>query len=279
MRINRDSFIYFYSKYSPSCNTLMPVIYDIQQAASIQPINIDNYIIREKIRDKHLFQSVPAILLNYPDENRVEIYEGQDVLSLLDKVCQLLGKPSIDQILNQYTSPSVPSMRHSTPAPSSSSSRGRGKTSLSFGDPSDMAVKIDDPFKEQAHLKELAETEPSENFRNMYAERMTMSTDIKKGEGHEGLPNSSLKQSPAEDNDIPSKGITTLSFDASSSSEDDDSGSLLMKPSDVSKADMAGSANSSSSRELEAKQKRINSAAQDMMRERDELDQSFNKKR
>jgi len=259
----------------------MPIIYDIQQAASIQPINIDNYAIREKIKNKQLFQTVPAVLLNYPDENRVEVYEGQDVLSLLNNVCQLLGKPSIHEALNQYTSSGVVPMRSSSP-----SRADRGKTSLSFGDeqsvpsgkkqslnPNDMAVKIEDPFREQKQLQELVDTEPSENFRTMYTERMSTPLDIKKGEGHESLQNSSLKEPSLSEG----KGFTPLSFD--SSDEDSGESSLLMRPSDVSKADMSGSAAGSSSRELEAKQKRINTAAQDMMRERDELDQTYNKKR
>lgn len=272
MRINKDSFIYFYSKYSQSCNTLMPVINQIQQVASIQPVSIDSQDIRQYINGKQLFKTVPAILLHFPEENKIEIYEGNDVIELLNNVCKLVGKQSVSDIL-RGPAPVIPNMRQSINSPPTSG----GKTQLSFlspeTNPNDMAVKIADPFAEQKEIQKMIDTDPGDNFRNMYSERMNAPMQIKKGEGHEGLQNSSLKQSdPAPEAE---KGFTSLSFDA----DEEEENSLLIRPSEVSKADMAGSASSSSSKELEAKQKRINTAAQDMMRERDEQDQEYNKKR
>jgi hypothetical protein len=276
MRLNKDSFIYFYSKYSPSCNTLIPVINQIQQVASIQPVCIDSQDIRSYLHKKQLFKTVPSILLNFPDENKIEIYEGNDVIELLNNVCRLLDKPSVNDILNgthmrtqQVSNVSVPNMRQTvTPLPSLSKN------------PSDMAVKIEDPFAEQREMQKMIDTDPGDNFRNMYADRMSKPLEIKKGEGHESLQNSSLKQSPTENEPSISegKGFTSLSFD-NADDDDNSENSLLIRPSEVSKAEMSGSASASSSRELEAKQKRINSAAQDMMRERDEQDQEYNKKR
>lgn len=265
MRLNKDSFIYFYSKYSQSCNTIMPVINQIQQVASIQPVCVDSQDIRGYISKKQLFKTVPAILLNFPEENKIEIYEGNDVIELLNNVCMLIGKPSVHDIINGgYRQVEIPSMR-ALPE----------KNKKTQFNPNEMAVKIEDPFAEQREMQKMIDTDPGDNFRNMYADRMSNPLHIKKGEGHEGLKNSSLKQAEPEQTEQVSTGFTSLSFD----DMDDGENSLLIRPSEVSKADMAGSTSSSSSRELEAKQKRINTAAQDMMRERDEQDQEYNKKR
>jgi hypothetical protein len=291
-----DTFLYIYSKYSSSCNEILPIIHQISPATGLIAIDADNIKIRNYLLSLKIFNSVPCIILSYPGENRMEIYEGYDVITFLNKILSMLGKPSVEVQLNKnknlnINSSSIPSMRIPTSQssePVKKVSNGTGKTMLSFdtkqGEKESnqvsvpkgktaLAVRIDDPFEEHRELEKLANTDPSD-MKNVYQDRMMNSSlNIKKGEGHENMK-SSISSFEDKKTDLSGESnFTPLDDDDYNSSEN----SLIIQPTKINYNDLVGPNGPPQNRELEAKQDKIKNAAAAMMSEREELDNAFNK--
>ncbi len=292
-----DTFLYIYSKYSPSCNEILPIVHQIAPLTGLIAIDADNVKMRNYLLSLKVFNSVPCIILSYPNENRMEIYEGYDVIMFLNKILSMLGKPSVEVQLNKVlnvpkmSGATIPSMRV-TPSVSSVPSVPKsknGKTMLSFDSnivekdtqtsvpkgKTQIAVRIDDPFEEHRELQKLANTDPSD-MKNVYQDRMMNSTlDIKKGEGHENMKSSIssvLEEAKTESNNNKSN-FTPLDDDDYNSSEN----SLIIQPTKINYSDLVGPNGPPQNKELEAKQDRIKNAAAAMMSEREELDSVFSK--
>jgi len=249
-------------------------------------VDIDNIQLRQYIVNKRVFNSVPCIMLSYPEEGRLEIYEGNDVLEFINKILRMMNKPSIQAFLHLPTpKANVPSMRVETQQNTQQQSINKtmltdislDETTQSINNTkpnnkkSSVAVKISDPFEEEKEIEKMTNTESSENFRNMYTDRMSSNLNIKKGEGHEGMQSS--LSTIAQDNN--------QSIDIINPIDDDDTdNSLLIQPTNVSVSDLVGSNGSGMhSKELEAKSEKIKSTAQELLREREIMDAQYNKKR
>jgi hypothetical protein len=290
--MSQNNFIYFYSKYSQSCNKILPVINMITPHVNLTAVDIDNIQIRNYLLDKRIFHTVPCILLSYPTEGRIELYEGNDVLEFINKILRMLNKPSIQAFLNLPSAkPNIPSMR--IESQSSKINVHNGKTMLTddivdTGKPipkvngkSSSAVKISDPFEEEKEMDQLANTESSENFRNMYTDRMSSNLNIKKGEGHDNM-NSSLSKIEQNKTDI----VSDILSDSNESSsminplDDDEDNSLLIQPTKINMNDLVGPGGGNIiSKETEAKSEKIKSTAQELLRERELMDAKYNKGR
>jgi len=285
-----DTFLYIYSKHSPSCNQILPIIHQIAPATGLIALDADNPKLRQYLTSLRVFQTVPCIILSFPTENRMEIYEKSDVIQLLNKTLKMLNKPSIEEQLNisKPSSVSVPSMRASS---SSTSKKELGKTLLNFDDPTPpskpkntssnqtpIAVRIDDPFAEEREQQKLIDTDPGDAYKNTYQDRLSNpNLKIQKGAGHENMK-SSLSSGMTSIESDPIESVTALSgtpIDTDDYSTSDNS--LLIQPTKVDYNDLVGPNGPPQNRELEAKQDRIKNAAAAMMSEREAADSQFNK--
>ena len=82
-----EVFIVLTSKHSPSCKAIEQLINYISPHFNTKVINIDNIGIRKAIVNatQYKIESVPAIILLYPQNGKIEKHEGQDVIELLNK--------------------------------------------------------------------------------------------------------------------------------------------------------------------------------------------------
>jgi hypothetical protein len=289
-----DTFLYIYSKYSSSCNEILPIVHQIAPSTGLIAIDADNIKMRNYLLSLKIFNSVPCIILSYPNENRMEIYEGNDVIMFLNKILSMLGKPSVEVQLNKVSQlpnlpkANIPSMRVTSSASTVTSTKPKsenGKTMLSFDSKpvsnvpkgkTPIAVRIDDPFEEHRELEKLANTDPSD-MKNVYQDRMMNSNlNIKKGEGHENMKSSITSIGEDSKTELSrNSNFTPLDDDDYNSSDN----SLIIQPTKVDYNDLVGPNGPPQNKELEAKQDRIKNAAAAMMSEREELDSVFSKKK
>jgi hypothetical protein len=285
--------LYFYSKYSPSCQKIGPIIKDIQQHLNMICVDIDHPNIRQYVDSLKLIHSVPSIILSYPSQQRLEIHENADIITFLNKVCTILKKPSVEyyfhlqglpinnqqsyhQTQQQTNLQNVPSMRVNQPtAP-------KGKTMLSLGSDvpkgkTNIAVKIDDPFEEEREIEKMMNTSSGDNFKNMYVDRMTNPVKIVKGEGHENMKSSlstivedSQPQTGISLDDMESSQFTTID-----ETDTTDNSPLLAKPSSVNKSDMMGTNGPPPNKVAEERSDKIKQSMAEMQAERDRMDKMF----
>ena len=280
-----NKVIYFYSKFSQSCKLIQPYIQQIANNINLQLVDIDNSQLRDYIESLNVITSVPCIIMIFPTENRLEIYEGNDVIAFINKVLTLTNRSPISNLNNSAGSntPQIPNMRVNSPSTVGPSVA--GKTQLNLDEmgntkkPSTAGiVRIDDPFSEMAEQNKPA------NYKNMYAERLQAQEHIKKGEGHEGMGKSSLstaiesntQQTPLDSSGV--SGATPLDFGdnyASDSSSSNNDSSLIIQKSDVNISDMHGNS-STTMKELDTKSEKIKSSAASMLAEREAFESSLN---
>ena len=82
-----EVFIVLTSKHSPSCKSIEQQINYISPHFNTKVINIDNIGIRKAIVNatQYKIETVPAIILLYPQNGKIEKHEGQEVIDLLNK--------------------------------------------------------------------------------------------------------------------------------------------------------------------------------------------------
>jgi len=281
-----NKVIYFYSKFSQSCKFIQPYIQQIANNINLQLVDIDNSQLRDYIESLNVINSVPCIVMIFPNENRLEIYEGNDVISFINKVLVLTNRPTISNSSTTSASsntsatatPKIPNMRVGTsPTPSV------GKTQLNLDEmektpKSSTAgiVRIDDPFAE------MAEQMKEPNYKNMYVDRLQAKEHIKKGDGHNGMGRSSLssevetqsQQTPLNSSSVVGATALDIGDNYSSDSSNSDS-SLLIQKSDINISDMHGNS-STSNKELDTKLEKIKSSAASMLAEREAFESSLN---
>lgn len=82
-----EIFIVLTSKHSESCKSIVPQLNYIAPHFNTKVVNIDNIGIRKAIVNatKYNIETVPAIILLYPQTGKIEKHEGQAVVNLLNK--------------------------------------------------------------------------------------------------------------------------------------------------------------------------------------------------
>jgi hypothetical protein len=82
-----EVFIVFVSKYSNSCKAIKQQLDYIAPHFNTKVVDIDNVNIRKSIYNatKYKIESVPSIVLLYPDSGKIQLHEGQQVIDLLNK--------------------------------------------------------------------------------------------------------------------------------------------------------------------------------------------------
>ena len=183
--------------------------------------------------------------LSYPVENRMEIYEGLDVISLCNKMLDMYGFDLIS-----FPSENL-SMRL---AKIESGKSDGGKTMLNFDEKKQIAVKIEDIFENDE------EDEEEVMYTNNYQDRLTNpNLNIKKGNGHETMRSS----------------LSSIPSDTVADTVDE---SLLITPTEMNYNDLVGPNGPPVNKEAESKHEKIKSAASSMMAEREKLDSQYVKK-
>lgn len=82
-----EVFIVLTSKHSPSCKAIEQQINYISPHFNTKVVNIDNIGVRKAIVNatQYKIETVPAIILLYPQNGKIEKHEGQAVVDLLNK--------------------------------------------------------------------------------------------------------------------------------------------------------------------------------------------------
>ena len=74
------------SKFSQACHKLLPTLQFLSANAGLKIVQIDNPKIRDIVIKGGKIKSVPAILLLFPSQNKVQYYEGQECVQLINKI-------------------------------------------------------------------------------------------------------------------------------------------------------------------------------------------------
>ena len=238
-----DTIVYIYSKYSKSCDAIRSYIEKIYKVTKLVLIDADDVNVRNYLLKLKLFHTVPCMILSYPVENRMEIYEGLDVISLCNKMLSMYGFDLIS-FPSENVSMRLPKMEG-------------GKTMLNFDEKKQIAVKIEDIFEND---EDYEEDEEEVMYTNNYQDRLTNpNLNIKKGNGHETMRSS----------------LTSIQSDNEPESVDE---SLLITPTEMNYNDLVGPNGPPVNKEAESKHEKIKSAASSMMAEREKLDSQYVKK-
>ena len=241
--MSEDTIVYIYSKHSKSCDDIRSYIEKIYKVTKLVLIDADDVNVRNYLLKLKLFHTVPCMILSYPVENRMEIYEGLDVISLCNKMLSMYGFDLI----------SFPSENVSMRLPKIEG----GKTMLNFDEKKQIAVKIEDIFEND---EDYEEDEEEVMYTNNYQDRLTNpNLNIKKGNGHETMRSS----------------LTSIPSDTVPDSVDE---SLLITPTEMNYNDLVGPNGPPVNKEAESKHEKIKSAASSMMAEREKLDSQYVKK-
>ena len=247
--MSEDTIVYIYSKHSKSCDDIRSYIEKIYKVTKLVLIDADDVNVRNYLLKLKLFHTVPCLILSYPVENRMEIYEGLDVISLCNKMLDMYG---FDLISFPSENLDIPSMRLSKIE--------GGKTMLNFDENKQIAVKIEDIFEND---EDYEEDEEEVMYTNNYQDRLTNpNLNIKKGNGHENMRSS----------------LTSIQSDNGPDSENSVDESLLITPTEMNYNDLVGPNGPPVNKEAESKHEKIKSAASSMMAEREKLDSQYVKK-
>jgi hypothetical protein len=91
IQMQQDQILYiFVSKYSSACSGLIKLLPLITKYVQCELIDIDNPKLREMVVDT--IENVPSIIVLYPllKDNNIELYEGSDAFSLIQKIASLI---------------------------------------------------------------------------------------------------------------------------------------------------------------------------------------------
>jgi hypothetical protein len=81
----REVFIVIVSKHSPSCSKIFETIKFIAPHLNTKILEIDNPEVRNIVLTSGKIKTVPTIALMYPQDNKVDFYEGTSALQLLQQ--------------------------------------------------------------------------------------------------------------------------------------------------------------------------------------------------
>jgi len=81
----QEVFIVIVSKHSPSCSKIFETVKFIAPHLNTKILEIDNPEVRDLVLQSGKIKTVPTIALMYPQENKVDFYEGPSALQLLQQ--------------------------------------------------------------------------------------------------------------------------------------------------------------------------------------------------
>jgi hypothetical protein len=163
--MNNEVFCVIVSKFSPSCHKIMGTLKFLSPYINLRILDIDHPETRELVLQSGDFSTVPCIVLIYPSQNRIEYYERTDAVNLINKAVQ-----TVQDRLAAQTPPSVDPSVGPSVGPNQ-----QGSTPIQEA--------ISRPFEE-------TDSNPEDETRATMHSRT--SSSIKRGEGLEGMQQSSL---------------------------------------------------------------------------------------
>jgi len=86
--VNEEIFIVIVSKHSPSCNQIFKNVQFIAPHLNTRILEIDHPMIRQKVVDSGKIKTVPCIVLLYPNQQKMQFFEGVDALRLIQQLVQ-----------------------------------------------------------------------------------------------------------------------------------------------------------------------------------------------
>ena len=116
----QEVFIVIVSKHSPSCSKIFETVKFIAPHLNTKILEIDNPEVRDLVLQSGKIKTVPTIALMYPQENKVDFYEGPSALQLLqqkvEEVQQKIQRiaassqksTDISQVLGMPSQPQMP---------------------------------------------------------------------------------------------------------------------------------------------------------------------------
>ena len=81
----QEVFIVIVSKHSPSCSKIFETVKFIAPHLNTKILEIDNPEVRDIVLQSGKIKTVPTIALMYPQDNKVDFYEGTSALQLLQQ--------------------------------------------------------------------------------------------------------------------------------------------------------------------------------------------------
>ncbi len=104
-----EVFIVIVSKHSPSCTKIFDTVKFLMPHLQIQILEIDNPDIRKLVLQSGKIKTVPTIALMYPQQNKVDFYEGTSALQLLQQRVE-----EVQQKIQRLAAASVPPAQRAT---------------------------------------------------------------------------------------------------------------------------------------------------------------------
>ncbi len=102
----QEVFIVIVSKHSPSCSKIFETVKFIAPHLNTKILEIDNPEVRDLVLQSGKIKTVPTIALMYPQENKVDFYEGTSALQLLQQKVE-----EVQQKIQRLAAASVPPQR------------------------------------------------------------------------------------------------------------------------------------------------------------------------
>ncbi len=94
MSTPNEIFIVFVSKYSQASQNISQALQFIAPHFNLKVVDIDNPITRKMVLNSsvHKFETVPSAMLYYPKDNTFDIYEGEKFVNLLNQGAQMVNQ-------------------------------------------------------------------------------------------------------------------------------------------------------------------------------------------
>ena len=86
--VPNEIFCIIVSKYSPSCTKIFESVKFIAPHLNTRVIDIDNANIRKIILQSNKIKTVPCIAIIYPDDNKVDFFEENNAINILNHAVQ-----------------------------------------------------------------------------------------------------------------------------------------------------------------------------------------------
>ena len=208
METPNEIFMFFVSNYSEACRQISDKINFIAPHFNTKIINIDNPETRNILLNSTTYKinSVPAVLLIHPKQNEIQLFEGIEVVNLLNKGIEMVQQLiSQQQLAAQQQENETGARKGKTPLNKILSDNDEETSSRR---PPGARVSMDDILEEEETDDEEEEKPPSRRKigkTTIFPDRQFSPADDDdmistqkylppKGEGHDGMARSSLSE-------------------------------------------------------------------------------------
>jgi len=232
MTATEELLVVFVSRFSPSCQKIAGALQFLGPHVNLKVVDIDNPRTREAVVDSNKIQTVPALALLNVRQQRVEFYEGEDLVNLINK--------AVNAVQQKVMAEQAEIERQKKMS---------GTTDLQ---------------KVMSGPAPAPEADPEDATRATLQDRSTAPVGVKRGEGHENM-RSSL---PAASAQAPQgkKKVTFAAIDEDYAMADEPD-----EPRGLTREEILGPQGASIGQEQAKKASAISQKAKELMQGRDEI--------